>query len=67
MSKHQIDRDQLSLPDVVFNDFDSDPIATLKASFDCLWNAAGEEKCKFYTTNGKWNLDPSWLDPPGAF
>ena len=66
LSKHQIDRDKLFLPDVVFNDFDADLTATMKPSFDCLWNAAGEEKCKFYRMNGKWKIEPGWLDPPTA-
>jgi hypothetical protein len=66
LSKHQIDRDQLFLPDVVFNDFDADLIATLKRTFDCVWNAAGMEKCYFYSSNGEWKIDPSWLDPPGV-
>jgi hypothetical protein len=36
LSRHRIDRDQLFLPDVVFNDFDADPIAMLRPSFDSL-------------------------------
>ncbi len=67
MSEHQIDRDQIFLPEVVLNDFSVDRIAYLKPVFDCLWNAAGEKKCGFYRFNGEWNIDPSWLDPPNAF
>jgi hypothetical protein len=65
-SKHQIDRDRLLLPEVVLNDFSAEPTATLKSVFDCLWNAAGEERCAFYGSNGEWTIDPSWLDPPTA-
>jgi hypothetical protein len=66
MSKHQIDRDHLFLPDVVFNDYDADPIAMLKPSFDCLWNAAGEQQCKFYRMNGEWKIEPDWLGMPAT-
>jgi hypothetical protein len=67
VSKYWIDRDPVSLPDLVFNDFDADSIATLKPAFDCLWNAVGQPKCNFYKPDGGWNLDQSWLDPPTIF
>jgi hypothetical protein len=51
---------------VVFNDSLADPRAELKPVFDCLWNAAGQQRCEFYT-DGRWNIDPSWLDPPNAY
>ena len=40
----------------MFNDFNADPIATLKPVFDCLRNAAGQERCEFYKDewNGEW-------------
>ena len=66
LSKHQIDRDRIFLPEVVLNDFLTDPRAALKPVFDCLWNAAGQQQCGFYT-KGEWNIDPSWLDPPNAY
>jgi hypothetical protein len=67
LSKHQIDRDRIFLPEVIWSDFSTDPIATLKPVFDCLWNSAGVKQCGFYRSNGTWIVDPSWLDPPNAY
>jgi hypothetical protein len=64
VSEHQIDRNQVFLPEVVLSDFGGDLAVTLKPTFDCLWNAAGIGRCRFYAADGRWNLDPSWLDPP---
>ena len=66
LSEHQIDRDRILLPEVVLNDFLTDLCAALKPVFDCLWNAAGQQQCRFYV-NGEWKIDSSWLDPPNAY
>jgi hypothetical protein len=66
LSKHQIDRDRILLPEIIFNDSPTDPRGELKPLFDCLWNAAGQQRCAFYK-NGEWNIDPSWLDPPNTY
>jgi len=66
LSQFQIDRDRIFLPDVVLNDFLTDPRAVLKPVFDCLWNAAGQQQCGFYR-NAEWQIDPSWLDPPNTY
>jgi hypothetical protein len=66
VTDHQIDRDQIFLPELVLNDFGIDYTAALKPVFDCLWNAAGEKQCAFYGFNREWKIDPSWLDPPTA-
>ena len=63
LSDHRIDRRELLLPDVVINDFAEDPRITLRPVFDSLWNAAGEQRCRFYSASGEWKVDPSWLDP----
>ncbi len=63
LSEHQIDRDQVMLPEVVMNDLDQNPIVVLKPIFDGLWNSAGLEKCEFYKQDGSSIIEPSWLDP----
>jgi hypothetical protein len=64
---HQIDSNQIFLPELVLNNFGADLVAALKPVFDCLWNAAGEKQCGFYRFNGAWNIEPSWLDPPSTY
>ena len=66
LGKHQIDRDRIFLPEVVINDSLTDLRAELKPVFDCLWNAAGQQRCEFYR-DGEWDIDPGWLDPPNAY
>jgi hypothetical protein len=66
VSEHQIDRERVMLPEIIVDDFNADIIASSKPLFDCLWNAAGLERCAFYRQNGVWILDPSWLDPPNT-
>lgn len=64
LTRHQFDRNQIFLAEVVLSDFGADLAAALKPIFDCLWNAAGEKQCGFYSSGGERNIDPTWLDPP---
>lgn len=67
LTSHQIDRNQIFLPEPVLSGFGADLVTALKPVFDCLWNAAGEEQCGFYRSGGTWGIDPSWLDPPSTY
>lgn len=67
VTSHQIDRNQIFLPELVLSDFGADLVTALKPVFACLWNAAGEKQCGFYRSGGAWNIDPSWLDPPSTY
>jgi hypothetical protein len=48
-----IDRDDLILPEVMFNDFETDTTKVLKPAFDSLWNAGGWPGSMSYK-EGKW-------------
>lgn len=48
-----IDREDLILPEVLFNDYDADPTIVLKPAFDSLWNAGGWP-CSMSYKEGKW-------------
>ncbi len=47
-----IDRDVLTMPDVLIEDYDCDPASTLKDSFDIYWQAAGYPHCMNYDEEG---------------
>lgn len=47
-----IDRDVLTMPDVLIEDYDCDPAFTLKDSFDIYWQAAGYPHCMNYDEEG---------------
>jgi hypothetical protein len=48
-----IDRDALIVPEVMIDDFGSDPDDVMKDSFNAVWNAAGHERCRNYDAMGK--------------
>jgi len=48
-----IDRDFLSIPEVVIEDFQCDLAEVMKPIFDTIWNAAGWPGSMNYV-NGKW-------------
>ncbi len=64
LSDHQIDREELLLPEVIVEDFKANPKTILKPVFDSLWNAAGMKNCPYYKDSGEWPLDESWIDRP---
>jgi hypothetical protein len=47
-----IDRDLISLPEVVIEDFDIDVARLLQPMFDAMWQAAGIERSPNYDENG---------------
>jgi hypothetical protein len=49
-----IDRDVVTIPEVVINDFSTDIDITLKPAFDAVWNSSGVNKCPNYDENGRW-------------
>ena len=50
-----IDRDVLSVPEVVVDSVDEEPTALLKPVFDTIWQAAGFPRCANYNEEGKWS------------
>jgi len=49
-----IDRDILTIPEVVINDFSSEIDVTLRPAFDAVWNSSGMNRCPNYDGNGRW-------------
>ncbi|MFN0133745.1 MAG: RNA-binding domain-containing protein [Phycisphaerales bacterium] len=52
---HPIDRDELDLPDALFERLDDGVPTVLRPVFDALWNACGWERCLNYDNSGKWS------------
>ncbi|MEN6290884.1 MAG: hypothetical protein ABFD07_02565 [Methanobacterium sp.] len=50
-----IDRDILTLPEVIIEKNEENIGNILKSSFDSIWNACGYEGSKNYNTEGEWN------------
>ena len=50
------DRDDIFLPAIVIEDFNSDPKNLLRPALDILWQHAGEDGCPYFLTDGTWNL-----------
>jgi len=53
-----IDRNDLSVPEILIEDSSLPPETILKPAFDAIWNAAGLPQSPFYDKEGTWN--PSW-------
>lgn len=49
-----IEKDTILLPDVITENYESNPAETFRPIFDSLWNTAGFEKSAYYDENGKW-------------
>jgi len=49
-----IDRNELIIPDIKCDDFDSDSAVILRPAFDAIWNAAGFPRCLNYNENDEW-------------
>ena len=52
--KTPIDRDFLTLPETLIENYESDVPSCLKNCFDALWNACGFERSLNYDENGVW-------------
>lgn len=50
----QFDRDVVTIPEVMVEDFTSPADVVLKTAFDAIYNAGGWEKCLNYDTHGRW-------------
>jgi hypothetical protein len=46
--------DTFYLPDVVIEDFESDPRLPLRHALDVLWQAAGDSGCPYFSADGQW-------------
>ena len=53
-SGHPIDREVLTLPELVIENYDEDTGKVLKPVFDSLWNACGYAGSKYYNSQGEW-------------
>jgi len=51
---HHIDRDVLTVPEVLVESFDCDPHQIMKPVFDAVWNAAGWKRSMNYNDEGRW-------------
>jgi hypothetical protein len=54
---HPIDRDDLFIPEVTFEDFGANPDRVLKSAFDVLWNASGWEGSQHHDDDGNWERE----------
>ena len=50
----QFDKDPLLLPEVYLADLNADVQPALRVALDALWQAAGQQRCSFYGTDGTW-------------
>lgn len=56
-SRHRnepIDRDNLLVPEVVIEDYDTRLVDLMKPAFDTVWNACGWNQSLHYDSEGKW-------------
>jgi len=51
---HPIDRDDLIVPEIVVETFNSDITLLMRPAFDTVWNAAGHPRSMNYDSEGKW-------------
>jgi hypothetical protein len=51
---HTIDRDILSLPEVIIDNYDENAEKILKPCFDSIWNACGFAGDLYYNESGEW-------------
>lgn len=52
---HEIDKENLILPEVLIEDYNVEPEEFLKPCFDAIWNACGFPKSRNYNADGEWN------------
>jgi hypothetical protein len=53
-TRQPIDRDMALLPDVLIENFSTEPADILRPVFDAVWQAAGWRRCFNYDERGKW-------------
>lgn len=53
-SVHQIDRNNLLMPEVMIENFDFEPSKVMKPIFDAVWNACGYAGSQNYDYSGNW-------------
>ena len=51
---YKFDKDPLLLPEVRLVDLNADVRPALRVALDALWQAAGQQRCSFYGTDGTW-------------
>ncbi len=51
---HQIDRNNLLVPEVMIENFDFEPSKVMKPIFDAVWNACGYPGSQNYDDSGNW-------------
>ena len=51
---YKFDKDPLLLPEVHLADLNADVRPALRVALDALWQAAGQQRCSFYGTDGTW-------------
>ena len=51
---YPIDRDDLIVPEIMLEDYDSDIPKSIRPAFDAIWNASGWPKSLNYNGDGKW-------------
>lgn len=51
---YPIDRNELIVPDILIEDFDTDAATVLRPAFDAIWNACGWPQSLNYNADGKW-------------
>ena len=50
-----VDRDHLFLPEMLIENYESEPELLLRHTFDAIWQVAGEGSCQNYDENGRWD------------
>lgn len=51
---HQIERNNLLMPEVMVENFDFEPSKVMKLIFDAVWNACGYPGSQNYDGSGNW-------------
>lgn len=49
-----IDRDNLELPEVFLESYNSDPVSFMRPTFDLVWNSCGFKGSRNYNEKGEW-------------
>lgn len=50
----RVDRDELSLPDILVDDLEAKPEQVLRPVLDTLWQTGGYARCSLYDQDGNW-------------
>jgi hypothetical protein len=58
---HLIDRETLLLPEIIVEDYSTDPATLLHPIFDAVWNSAGWPKSMGYNEMGEWRKGPNFI------